>query len=70
MAAESYGAWGCEAQNTFSHLAICLKSQALSSLYSGTLVRANARALLSRIIPDILGDDFPSLPPKTYSLTF
>ena len=57
-AVESYGCWGMEAQQSFlrlaAHLTIqmgCNKSQATTILYqrlSLSLVRANARALLSR----------------------
>ena len=52
---EVYGAWGAEAQHTFSRLAMhktCCRLEALSSIYTRinlTLVRANARALLSRV---------------------
>ena len=58
LAVESYGCWGMEGQQSFSclaaHLAIqmgCNKSQTITILYqrlSLSLVRANARALLSR----------------------
>ena len=58
LAVEAYGCWGMEAQETFkrlaAHLAIqmgCSKSQATTTVYqrlSLSLVRANARALLSR----------------------
>ncbi|KAL5481713.1 hypothetical protein EMCRGX_G021941 [Ephydatia muelleri] len=58
LAVESYGCWGTEAQQSFSRLAArlaiqmgCSKSQATTNLYqrlSLSLVRANARALLSR----------------------
>ena len=58
LAVEVYGCWGPEAQTNLSrlaaHLAIrsnCCKSQATSALYGRlnlVLVRANARALLSR----------------------
>ena len=57
LAVESYGAWGPEALKAFSqvatHLAICgntYKSKALADLYgclSHTLIRANARAILT-----------------------
>ena len=59
MAVEVYGAWGEEAQRTFSRLATRLsvkssvpRPEALSSIYvrlNMMLVRANARALLSRV---------------------
>ena len=58
LAVETYGCWGAEAQSTISrpasHLAIqlqCRKSKAITIIYQRlnlTLVRANARALLSR----------------------
>ena len=58
LAVESYGCWGTEAQQSFSRLTArlatqmgCNKSQATTILYqrlSLSLVRANARALLSR----------------------
>ena len=58
LAVESYGCWGTEAQQSFSRLAArlaiqmgCSKSQATTTVYqrlSLSLVRANARALLSR----------------------
>ena len=58
LAVESYGCWGTEAQQSFSRLAArlaiqmgCSKSQATTIVYqrlSLSLVRANARALLSR----------------------
>ena len=58
LAVESYGCWGTEAQQSFSRLAArlaiqmgCSKSQATTIMYqrlSLSLVRANARALLSR----------------------
>ena len=58
LAVESYGCWGMEAQQSFLQLAArlaiqmgCNKSQATTILYkrlSLSLVRANARALLSR----------------------
>ena len=58
LAVESYGCWGTEAQQSFSRLAArlaiqmgCSKSQATTTVYqrlSLLLVRANARALLSR----------------------
>ena len=58
LAVESYGCWGTEAQQSFSRLAArlaiqmgCNKSQATTIVYqrlSLSLVRANARALLSR----------------------
>ena len=58
LAVESYGCWGMEAQQSFLRLAArlaiqmgCNKSQATTILYqrlSLSLVRANARALLSR----------------------
>ena len=61
MAVDTYGTWGHEAQTTFSRLATRLaiktastKLQALCNLYSRmniTLVRANARAILSRTVP-------------------
>ena len=57
LAVESYGCWGTEAQQSFSRLAArlaiqmgCSKSQATTIVYqrlSLSLVRANARALLS-----------------------
>ena len=57
-AVETYGAWGEEACNAFSCIAMreailtnCSKSQALGDLYgrlSTVLVRANARAILAR----------------------
>ena len=59
MAVVVYGAWGDEAQGTFSRLATRLsvkssvpKPEALSSIYvrlNMILVRVNARALLSRV---------------------
>ncbi|KAL5515617.1 hypothetical protein EMCRGX_G000809 [Ephydatia muelleri] len=58
LAVESYGCWGTEAQQSFSRLAArlaiqmgCSKSQATTIVHqrlSLSLVRANARALLSR----------------------
>ena len=58
LAVETYGCWGAEARLYLSHLASCLaarlncsKSHATSTLYGRlnlVLVRANARALLSR----------------------
>ena len=54
LAVEAYGCWGPEAQTNLSCLAIrsnCCKSQATLALYGRlnlVLVRANARALLSR----------------------
>eukprot|EP00731_Ephydatia_muelleri_P000935 Em0001g935a len=58
LAVESYGCWGTEAQQSFSRLAArlaiqmgCSKTQATTIMYqrlSLSLVRANARALLSR----------------------
>ena len=58
IAVETYGCWGAEAIQTLSRLASCLatrgycsKSQATCLLYgrlSLTLMRANARALLSQ----------------------
>ena len=58
LAVESYGCWGTEAQQSFSRLVArldiqvgCSKSQAITILYqrlSLSLMRANARALLSR----------------------
>eukprot|EP00731_Ephydatia_muelleri_P019513 Em0012g338a len=58
LAVESYGCWGMEAQESFKRLAArlaiqmgCSRSQATTTLYqrlSLSLVRANARALLSR----------------------
>ena len=58
LAVKVYGCWGPEAHTNFSQLAACLaimsnccKSQATSALYGRlnlVLVRANARALLSR----------------------
>ena len=58
LAVEVYGCWGPEAQTNLSRLAArlairlnCCKSQATSALYGRlnlVLVRANARALLSR----------------------
>ena len=51
LAAEAYGCWGMEAQETFKHLVARSKSQATTTVYqrlSLSLVRANARALLSR----------------------
>ena len=57
LAVESYGCWGMEAKQSFSRLAArlaiqmgCNKSEATTILYqrlSLSLVRANARALLS-----------------------
>ena len=57
LAVETYGCWGAEAQSTISRLASCLaiqlqcsKSKAITTIYqllNLTLVRANARALLS-----------------------
>ena len=57
LAVESYGCWGMEAQESFKRLAArlaiqmgCSRSQATTTLYqrlSLSLVRANARALLS-----------------------
>ena len=59
MAVEVYGAWGEEAQHTFSRLATILsvkssvpKPEALSSIYTRlnmTLVRANAKAVLNKV---------------------
>ena len=58
LAVETYGAWGEEACNAFSCIAMreailtnCSKSQVLGDLYgrlSIVLVRANARAILAR----------------------
>ena len=58
LAVETYGAWGEEACNAFSCIAMreailtnCSKSQALGDLYgrlSIVLVRANTRAILAR----------------------
>ena len=58
LAVETYGAWGEEARNAFSCIAMreailtnCSKSQVLGDLYgrlSIVLVRANARAILAR----------------------
>eukprot|EP00731_Ephydatia_muelleri_P034365 Em0056g24a len=58
LAVESYGCWGMEAQESFKRLAArlaiqmgCSRSQATTTLYqrlSLSLVRANARALVSR----------------------
>ena len=58
LAVETYGCWGEEAQSSVSHLAArlalqlqCSKSKAITSIYQRlnlTLVRGNARALLSR----------------------
>ena len=58
LAVETYGCWGTEAQSTISRLASrlaiqlqCSKSKAITTIYQRlnlTLVRANARALLSR----------------------
>ena len=58
LAVEAYGCWGPEAQTNLSRLAArlairsnCCKSQATLALYGRlnlVLVRANARALLSR----------------------
>ena len=58
LAVETYGCWGAEAQSTISQLASrlaiqlqCSKSKAITTIYQRlnlTLVRANARALLSR----------------------
>ena len=58
LAVETYGCWGAEAQSTISRLASrlaiqlqCSKSKAITTIYQRlnvTLVRANARALLSR----------------------
>ena len=58
LAVEAYGCWGMEAQETFKRLAArlaiqmgCGRSQATTTVYqrlSLSLVRANARALLSR----------------------
>ena len=57
LAVETYGCWCAEAQSTISWLASCLaiqlqcsKSKAITTIYQRlnvTLVRANARALLS-----------------------
>ena len=58
LAVESYGCWGVEAQGSISRLAArlalqlqCSKSKAITNIYQRlnlTLVRCNARALLSR----------------------
>eukprot|EP00731_Ephydatia_muelleri_P009811 Em0005g397a len=58
LAVETYGCWGEEAQSSVSHLAArlalqlqCSKSKAITRIYQRlnlTLVRCNARALLSR----------------------
>ena len=58
LAVETYGCWGAEVQSTISRLASrlaiqlqCSKPKAITSIYQRlnlTLVRANARALLSR----------------------
>ena len=58
LAVETYGCWGVEAQGSISRLAVhlalqlqCSNSKAITSIYqrlSLTLVRCNARALLSR----------------------
>ena len=58
LAVESYGCWGVEAQGSISRLAARLalqlqysKSKAITNIYQRlnlTLVRCNARALLSR----------------------
>ena len=58
LAVETYGYWEAEAQSTISRLASrlviqlqCSKSKAITTIYQHlklTLVRANARALLSR----------------------
>ena len=58
LAVETYGAWGEEACNAFSYIAMCeailtncSKSQVLGDLYgrlSIILVQANARAILAR----------------------
>ena len=58
LAVETYGCWGAEAQCTISRLASrltiqlqCSKSKAIPTIYQRlnlTLMRANARALLSR----------------------
>eukprot|EP00731_Ephydatia_muelleri_P021595 Em0014g186a len=58
LAVETYGCWGAEAQSTISRLASrlaiqlqCSKSKAITTIYQRlniTLIRANARALLSR----------------------
>ncbi|KAL5473538.1 hypothetical protein EMCRGX_G028029 [Ephydatia muelleri] len=58
LAVESYGCWGEEAHSLFSRLAACLalqlqcsKSKATTTIYQRlnlTLVRCNARAMLSR----------------------
>ena len=68
LAAETYGCWGAEARLHLSCLASCLaarlncsKSHATSTLYAGStcvLVRANARALLSRAY--VIGSDIPA----------
>ena len=57
LAVETYGCWGVEAQGSISRLAArlalqlqCSKSKAITSIYQRlnlTLVRCNARALLS-----------------------
>ena len=57
LAVETYGCWGVEAHSSFSRLAArlalqlqCSKSKAIKSIYQRlnlTLVRCNARALLS-----------------------
>ena len=57
LTVESYGCWGVEAQGSISRLAArlalqlqCSKSKAITSIYQRlnlTLVRCNARALLS-----------------------
>ena len=54
LAVETYDCWGVEAQGSISWLALqlqCSKSKAITSIYQRlnlTLVRCNARALLSR----------------------
>ena len=58
LAVETYGCWGTEAQSTISRLASrlaiqlqCSKSKAITTIYQRfnlSLVRANARAILSR----------------------
>ena len=68
LAVETYGCWGAEACLHLSHLASCLaarlncsKSHATSTLYGRlnlVLVRANARALLSRAYG--VGSDIPA----------
>ena len=63
LAVETYGCWGTEARWAFSQLASrlatrqkCQKSKAIAALYGRlnlTLVRANVRAILGRMIVDL-----------------